>query len=60
MDQLLVDCGDHQVRPGDEVVLLGRQGQEEIRAEEMAAWAGTIGYEVVTSVSARVPREHRG
>ena len=60
MDQLMVDCGDHPVRPGDEVVLLGRQGDEEIRAEEVAAWAGTIGYEVVTSVSARVPRVHRG
>jgi alanine racemase len=60
MDQLMVDCGDHPVRAGDEVVLLGRQGEEEIRAEEVAAWAGTIGYEVVTSVSPRVPREHRG
>ena len=60
MDQLMVDCGDDPVRPGDEVVLLGRQGDEEIRAEEVAGWAGTIGYEVVTSVSARVPRVHRG
>jgi alanine racemase len=60
MDQLMVDCGDDPVRPGDEVVLIGRQGDEEIRAEEMARWAGTIGYEVVTSVSARVPRVYRG
>ena len=60
MDHLMVDCGDHLVRPGDEVVLLGRQGDQEIRAEEVAEWAGTIGYEVVTSVSGRVPRVHRG
>lgn len=60
MDQLMVDCGDDPVRPGDEVVLLGRQGDEEVRAEEVAGWAGTIGYEVVTSVSARVPRVYRG
>jgi alanine racemase len=60
MDQLMVDCGEDPVEPDDEVVLLGRQGDQEIRAEEVAAWAGTIGYEVVTSVSARVPRVHRG
>lgn len=60
MDQLMVDCGDDPVEPGDEVVLFGRQGDQEIRAEEVAPWAGTIGYEVVTSVSARVPRVHRG
>jgi alanine racemase len=60
MDQLLVDCGDDPLQPGDEVILFGRQGDQEIRAEEVAAWAGTIGYEILTSVSARVPREHRG
>jgi alanine racemase len=60
MDQILVDCGDDPVERGDQVVLFGRQGDEEIRAEEVAAWAGTIGYEVVCAISARVPREHRG
>jgi alanine racemase len=60
MDQLMVDCGDAPVRPGDEVVLFGAQGDDRIRADEVAVWAGTIGYEIVTSVSARVPREHRG
>jgi alanine racemase len=60
MDQLLVDCGDDAVEPGDEVVLFGRQGDQEIRVEEVAGWAGTIGYEIVCSVSARVPREYRG
>ena len=41
---------------GDEVVLLGRQGDEMIDAEEMAAWLGTISYEVICSPSIRVPR----
>ncbi|MGH9169213.1 MAG: alanine racemase, partial [Acidimicrobiia bacterium] len=60
MDQLLVDCGDQAVETGDEVVLFGRQGDHEIQVEEVAGWAGTIGYEMVCSVSARVPREYRG
>lgn len=60
MDQLLVDCGDEPVEPGDEVVLLGAQGTERITAEELAEHAGTIGYEIVAAISARVPREHVG
>ena len=60
MDQLLVDCGDEEVSAGDDVVLLGEQGGQRITAEELAALVGTIGYEIVTAVSERVPREHRG
>ncbi|MGH2530453.1 MAG: alanine racemase [Actinomycetota bacterium] len=60
MDQILVDCGDHDVTPGDEVVLIGQQGGERITAEELAGMIGTIGYEVVTTISERVPREYRG
>ncbi len=60
MDQLMVDLGDDPVEIGEEVVLIGRQGAEEIRAEEVAGWAGTIGYEIVCAVSERVPREHGG
>jgi alanine racemase len=60
MDQLTVDCGDDPIRPGDEVVLFGAQGEEGIRAEDLAGWAGTIGYEVVCAVSERVPRVYRG
>ncbi len=60
MDQILVDCGDDDVTVGDEVVLLGRQGNERITAEELADLAGTIGYEIVTAISERVPREYRG
>lgn len=56
MDHLMVDCGDDPVEVGDDVVLFGRQGDAEIRVEEVADWAGTIGYEIVCAVSERVPR----
>ncbi len=57
MDQIVVDCGeDAQVSVGDEVVLIGRQGAEEITADEWAARTGTISYEVLTAIGSRVPR----
>lgn len=57
MDQLLVDCGPGaDVRRGDEVVLLGRQGTEEVTAEEWAERLGTIAYEITCGIGARVPR----
>lgn len=57
MDQILVDCGpDPDVAPGDEVVLLGRQGDERIGAWEWAERLGTIAYEVVCGIGPRVPR----
>ena len=58
MDHLMVDCGDDEVAPGDEVVLLGRQGREVITADELAGLMGTISYEVVTTIGSRVPVEH--
>jgi alanine racemase len=58
MDQLMVDCGDDPVEAGDEVVMLGTQGDQQITAEEIAGWMGTINYEVVCMVSERVPREY--
>jgi alanine racemase len=63
MDQIVVDCGppgDDRVAVGDEVVLLGRQGQEEIHADEWAARLGTISYEVLCGIGPRVPRHPRG
>ncbi|MBI3647363.1 MAG: alanine racemase [Actinobacteria bacterium] len=60
MDQLLADCGDLEVEPGDEVTLIGRQGDEVVSAEELARLSGTICYEVVTRIGERVPREHTG
>ena len=60
MDQTMVELGPSEpmVRPGDEVVLLGRQGEGEITVQEMAEWMGTITYEVYTSISARVERRY--
>ena len=61
MDQILVDCGPGpDVAVGDEVVLLGRQGDEVITAWDWALRTGTIAYEVVCGVSGRVPRTHLG
>jgi len=40
----------------DEVVLLGRQGEERITADDMAGWCGTIAYEIVTRISSHLPR----
>jgi len=60
MDQIIVDCGDLDVAGGDEVVLLGRQGDEAVSAWELAGHAETIGYEIVTRIGERVPRDHVG
>ncbi len=57
MDNITIDLGPETgVRPGDEVVLIGRQGEEQIRAEELAARLETINYEITCGLSARVPR----
>ncbi len=60
MDQLMVDCGpDADVLPGDPVVLLGSQGDETIAPDEWAGRLGTISYEVVCAIGARVARRYR-
>jgi alanine racemase len=56
MDQFMVDCGDDDVRRGDEVVLIGAQGDERISAEEWGSLLDTIGYEIVCGIGPRVPR----
>jgi alanine racemase len=57
MDNITIDLGPQtDVRPGDEAVLIGRQGEEQILAEEVAARLETINYEVTCAISARVPR----
>ena len=60
MDQIMVDCGDDEVRIGDDVVLLGSQegpgGVQTIRAEDWADRLDTIGYEIVCGISGRVSR----
>ena len=52
MDQFMVNVGDDEVHVGDEVILLG----EGIAAEDLAQWMGTNEYEVLTNISARIPR----
>ncbi len=59
MDQLMVDCRDDPVAVGDEVVLIGDQGDECITAEEWAERLDTIAYEVVCGIGPRVPRRYR-
>jgi alanine racemase len=59
MDQIVVDCGPagpDPVQVGDEVVLIGRQGSEEVTAGEWADLLGTISYEVLCGIGPRVPR----
>jgi len=57
MDQMMVDItGAEDIRPEDEVVLMGRSGGEEITAEDIARWSGTISYEILLSAGSRVER----
>ena len=57
MDLTMLDVGHIEgIRTGDEVVALGRQGDEIISADEIAGVLGTINYEIVSSITARVPR----
>ncbi len=56
MDQIMVDVGEDEVQVGDEVVLIGRQGKEEISMYEVCQKLNTIPYEVCCWISERVPR----
>ncbi|MDR0292479.1 MAG: alanine racemase [Elusimicrobium sp.] len=57
MDMMMVDVtAAPEAKVGDEVVLIGRQGNSEISACDAADWAGTISYEILTLITARVPR----
>jgi alanine racemase len=57
MDNLTVDLGpEGTVEVGEEAVLIGAQGEDRIRAEELAAHLGTINYEITCGISPRVPR----
>ncbi|NMB98011.1 MAG: alanine racemase [Clostridiaceae bacterium] len=58
MDQCMIDITDlkGEVKTGDEVVLFGKQGDNEIKVEEIASLMGTINYEIVTLVGKRIPR----
>lgn len=56
MDQSMVDIGLHSAWNGDQAVLLGRQGNQAITIEELAAWADTIPHEMFALINTRVPR----
>ena len=59
MDQTVVDCGDDEVCPGDEVVVIGCQGSATVTATAMAEALDTINYEIVCGIGNRVERRHR-
>jgi len=56
MDQTMVNIEQSTAYNGDEVVLVGESGEERITVEDVARWAGTIPYEVLTNINTRVPR----
>lgn len=59
MDQIMVDVGNYKAKVGEEAVLIGRQGKEQITAEELAQLSGTISYEIVCGLGSRIPRIYR-
>jgi len=58
MDMLMVDVSGLDVSPGDEVTIIGRQGNDEITAREMASLIGTIPWEVLCRLGARIERRY--
>ncbi len=56
MDQVVVNIEQDSAYHGDEVILLGKDGNSSITAEELADWAATIPYEILTNINTRVPR----
>ncbi|MEW6702489.1 MAG: alanine racemase [Bacteroidota bacterium] len=56
MDQIVVNIENDSAYNGDEVILIGQNGSNSITCEELARWAGTIPYEILTNINTRVPR----
>ena len=56
MDECMIDIGDEKFAPGEEVILIGKQGSESIDAHELAAKIGTIPYEITTALMPRIER----
>jgi alanine racemase len=59
MDLTLVDATDTGAEPGDTAVILGRSGDHEVRAWDLARAAGTNPYEILCGIGSRVPRQYR-
>ncbi len=60
MEQVMVDLGDDYFEVGEEVVMIGSQGEHEILANDWAQALNTIGYEITLGISSRVPRTYIG
>ncbi len=59
MDMTMIDLTEHgDAQVGEEVILIGRQGQEAIMADEIAEKAGTIAYEILCGIGPRVSRSY--
>ncbi|MFH1197443.1 MAG: alanine racemase [bacterium] len=56
MDQIVVNIEKDSAFNGDEAILIGKNGSQSISVEELAEWAGTIPYEILTNINTRVPR----
>jgi alanine racemase len=56
MDQIVVNIEDGIAYNNDEVILIGSDGKNKITVEELADWANTIPYEILTNINTRVPR----
>jgi alanine racemase len=56
MDQITVNIEWDSAYNGDEVLLIGEAGETAITVEDLAEWAGTIPYEILTNINTRVPR----
>lgn len=57
MDAMMIDTSDiPETRPWDEVVILGKQGSDEVSVHDLATWGGTVSYDIMTRWSVRMPR----
>lgn len=56
MDQIMVNIEWDSAYNGDEVILIGESGGESVTVEDLAEWAGTVPYEILTNINTRVPR----
>lgn len=60
MDHIMVDVGRNKnVKVGSEVTLIGEGGNLKITAEDLARWANTIPYEIVSRLSLKIPRIYK-
>lgn len=59
MDQIVINIEKDSAYNGDEVILIGKDGNNSITVEELAEWAGTIPYEILTNINTRVPRVYK-